>query len=278
MITELVLDSHLGPASVVSAGAPSPSPAASWRDFYVWSDTPDKYRDARIIFKDFETSNWTWDPVAKALLLAPLLFASARVSITTTRPCVRRCSTWWISGSAWASTDCASTPCPICTSAKAPTARTCPRRTPSCKSCARTVDENFADRMLLAEANQWPEDAVAYFGDGDECHMAFHFPLMPRMFMAARMEDRFPDRRHLAADAADPAELPVGAVPAQPRRADARDGHRRRARLHVSRLRRRIRQARINLGIRRRLAPLLGNDRRLIEMMNGLLSRCRARR
>ncbi len=75
--------------------------------------------------------------------------------------------------------------------------------------------------MLLAEANQWPEDAIAYFGDGDECHMAFHFPLMPRLFMALRMEDRFPIIDILQADAADSRELPVGAVPAQPRRADA---------------------------------------------------------
>ncbi len=128
----------------------------------------------------------------------------------------------------------------------------------------------FQDRMLLAEANQWPEDAVAYFGDGDECHMAFHFPLMPRMFMALRMEDRFPIVDILAADARHPRDLPVGALPAQPRRADPGDGHRRGARLHVPGLRRRPR-ARINLGIRRRLAPLLGNDRRKIELMNSLL-------
>ena len=125
--------------------------------------------------------------------------------------------------------------------------------------------------MLLAEANQWPEDAVAYFGDGDECHMAFHFPLMPRLFMAIQHGGPLPDRRHPGADAGHPRDLPVGAVPAQPRRADAGDGDRRGARLHVPRLRRATAQARINLGIRRRLAPLLGNDRRKIELMNGLL-------
>jgi maltose alpha-D-glucosyltransferase / alpha-amylase len=91
--------------------------------------------------------------------------------------------------------------------------------------------------MLLAEANQWPEDAAEYFGDGDECHMNFHFPLMPRLFMAVRMEDRFPIIDILAADPGDPRRLPVGAVPAQPRRAHARDGHRRGARLHVPRVR-----------------------------------------
>ncbi len=124
--------------------------------------------------------------------------------------------------------------------------------------------------MLLAEANQWPEDAVAYFGDGDECHMAFHFPLMPRLFMAMQMEDRFPIVDILDADAGDPRgrqwaiflrnhdELTLEMVTDEERdymyRVYADDP-----------------QARINLGIRRRLAPLLGNDRRRIELMNGLL-------
>ena len=105
------------------------------------------------------------------------------------------------------------------------------------KALRAHVDEKFPDRMLLAEANQWPEDAVAYFGDGDECHMAFHFPLMPRLFMALHMEDRFPIIDILEQTPADPRELPVGHVPAQPRRADAGDGHRRGARLHVPGLR-----------------------------------------
>ena len=105
------------------------------------------------------------------------------------------------------------------------------------------VDARFEDRMLLAEANQWPEDAAAYFGDGDECHMNFHFPIMPRMFMAIHMEDRFPILDILAQTPQIPRHLPVGAVPAQPRRADAGDGDRRGARLHVPRLRPRQRDA-----------------------------------
>ena len=137
----------------------------------------------------------------------------------------------------WASTGCGWTPCPISTSARAPTARTCPRRTRSSRSSAGTSTKRFQDRMLLAEANQWPEDAVAYFGDGDECHMAFHFPLMPRLFMAIHMEDRFPIIDILRQTPPIPDILPVGAVPAQPRRADAGDGDRRGARLHVPRLR-----------------------------------------
>ncbi len=94
------------------------------------------------------------------------------------------------------------------------------------------VDARFADRMLLAEANQWPEDAVAYFGDGDECHMAFHFPVMPRIFVAIHLEDRFPLDRHPDADSAAAAGVPVGALPPQPRRADPGDGRRRGARRH----------------------------------------------
>jgi maltose alpha-D-glucosyltransferase/alpha-amylase len=132
------------------------------------------------------------------------------------------------------------------------------------------VDKHFPDRMLLAEANQWPEDAIAYMGDGDTCHMAFHFPLMPRMFMAARQEDRFPMVDILAETPSSPPEcqwalflrnhdeLTLEMVTDEERdymyRAYAQDP-----------------QARVNVGIRRRLAPLLGNDRKLIEMMNGLL-------
>ena len=94
------------------------------------------------------------------------------------------------------------------------------------KQLRKQVDQKFRNRMLLAEANQWPEDAVAYFGGGDECHMAFHFPVMPRMFMSLRMEDRFPIVDILAQTPAIPGDLPVGDVPSQSRRTDARDGHR----------------------------------------------------
>ena len=105
------------------------------------------------------------------------------------------------------------------------------------KRVRKEIDENYPDRVLLAEANQWPADVVEYFGDGDECQMAFHFPVMPRMFMAVRREEAVADLRDPRADPDDPRQLPVGPVPAQPRRADARDGHRRGARLHVRRVR-----------------------------------------
>ena len=138
------------------------------------------------------------------------------------------------------------------------------------KELRRHVDERYPDRMLLAEANQWPEDAAAYFGDGDECHMAFHFPLMPRLFMAIRMEDRFPivdilqqtpsipDNAQWALFLRNHDELTLEMVTDEDRDYMYRTyGHDPRAR--------------INLGIRRRLAPLLNNDRRRIELMNALL-------
>ena len=167
-------------------------PGSPERDFYVWSDTPERYRDARIIFKDFEHSNWSWDPRGQRVLLAPLLRAPAGPQLREPRRARGAARASSTSGSAWASTACGSTPCRTSTRRRAPTARTCPRRTPSCKKLRAHIDAKFDDRMLLAEANQWPEDAAAYFGEGDECHMNFHFPLMPRMFMAIHMEDRFP--------------------------------------------------------------------------------------
>ena len=132
------------------------------------------------------------------------------------------------------------------------------------------MDERYPGRMLLAEANQWPEDAAEYFGDGDECHMAFHFPLMPRLFMAIQMEDRFPIIDILQ----QTPEIPEGCQWALFLRNhdeltlemvtdEERD--------YMYRMYAHEREARINLGIRRRLAPLLGNDRSKIELMNGLL-------
>ena len=160
--------------------------------------------------------------------------------------------------------------CRTCSSARAPTARTCRRRTRFLSELRAHIDENFGDKMLLAEANQWPEDAAAYFGDGDECHMNFHFPLMPRLFMAVEREDRSPIVDILEQTPILPPpcqwaiflrnhdELTLEMVTDEERdymyRTYALDA-----------------KARINLGIRRRLAPLMGNNRRKIELMNALL-------
>ena len=134
----------------------------------------------------------------------------------------------------------------------------------------RRSTRDCADQMLLAEANQWPNDVRPYFGDGDECQMAFHFPLMPRIFMALRQEDRMPIIDIMAADAGHPPQLPVGPLPAQPRRADARDGDRRGARLHVPGVQRRPPHAH-QRGHPPPPGAADGNNRRRIELLNSLL-------
>lgn len=239
------------------------------RDWYVWSDTPDRYRDARVIFKDFETSNWTWDPVAGAYFWHR--FYSHQPDLNFDAPAVRaallKITEFWLeAGVDGLRLDAI----PYLYERDGTNGENLPETHAFLKELRSHVDRRFADRMLLAEANQWPEDSVAYFGDGDECHMSFHFPLMPRMFMALRMEDRDPILDVLEQTPEIPAnaqwalflrnhdELTLEMVTEEERdymyRVYAADP-----------------QARINLGIRRRLAPLLGNDRRRIELMNGLL-------
>ena len=148
---------------------------------------------------------------AGAVLLAPLLSPPARPQLRQPRGPARRCSTSCASGWTSASTAFASTPCPTSTSATARTARTSTRRTSSSSEVRETVDDEYPDRVLLAEANQWPADVVEYFGDGDECHMAFHFPVMPRMFMAAAPRGGDADPRDPRPDAAHPRRTASGA-------------------------------------------------------------------
>ncbi|MFA6045784.1 MAG: maltose alpha-D-glucosyltransferase [Phycisphaerales bacterium] len=239
------------------------------RNFYVWSDTPDLYREARIIFKDFERSNWTWDPVAEQYFWHR--FYSHQPDLNFDNPAVHRavldvCDHWMKMGVDGVRLDAI----PYLYE----------RDSTSCENLEEThaflrkfrahVDKHWPGRMLLAEANQWPEDAVAYFGKGDECHMAFHFPLMPRLFMSLRMEDRFPIIDILDQTPAIPQscqwamflrnhdELTLEMVTDEERD-------------YMYRVYASDHQARINLGIRRRLAPLLSNNRRKIELMNALL-------
>jgi len=239
------------------------------RDFYVWSDTPEKFKDARIIFKDFETSNWAYDPIAKAYYWHR--FYSHQPDLNYDNPAVWDAifplvDYWFQMGVDGLRLDAI----PYLYEREGTSCENLPETHAFLKALRRHVDEKFPGKMFLAEANQWPEDAVAYFGDGDECHTAFHFPLMPRMFMAIRTEDRFPIIDILDQTPAIPEscqwclflrnhdELTLEMVTDEERdymyRAYAADT-----------------QARINLGIRRRLAPLLGNNRRRIELMNGLL-------
>jgi maltose alpha-D-glucosyltransferase/alpha-amylase len=244
-------------------------PGTAARDFYVWSETNQRYQDARIIFKDFETSNWTWDHVANAYYWHR--FYSHQPDLNFDNPRVKEAilkalDFWLEMGMDGVRLDAI----PYLFEREGTNGENLPETHEFLKEMRRHVDTNFPNRMLLAEANQWPEDAVSYFGQGDECNMAFHFPLMPRLFMSIRMEDRFPIVDILAQTPSIPDsaqwalflrnhdELTLEMVTDEERdymyRAYTQD-----------------RLARINLGIRRRLAPLLGNDRKRIELMNGLL-------
>jgi maltose alpha-D-glucosyltransferase / alpha-amylase len=247
------------------------APAGSvWRSFYVWSDSPERYREARIIFKDFEPSNWTWDHVARQYYWHR--FFAHQPDLNWEQPQVRkamlRVIDFWFGdvGVDGLRLDAV----PYLFEREGTNCENLPETHAALKALRSHIDERHTEKMLLAEANQWPEDAVAYFGGGDECHTAFHFPLMPRMFMALRTEDRYPIVDMLEQTPAIPEtcqwvlflrnhdELTLEMVTDEERdymyRSYAQDA-----------------QARINLGIRRRLAPLLGNNRRKIELMHGLL-------
>src|ERR1700726_167456 len=190
VITELIINhtSDQHPWFQAARAAPAGSPE---REFYVWSDTDQKYRDARIIFTDTEKSNWTWDPLAKAYYWHR--FFSHQPDLNFDNPAVHEavekvCDFWLAMGVDGLRLDAV----PYLYEREGTNCENLPETHAFLKKLRRHVDERFRDRMLLAEANQWPEDAVAYFGAGDECNMAFHFPLMPRLFMAINMEDRFP--------------------------------------------------------------------------------------
>ncbi|TVR71433.1 MAG: maltose alpha-D-glucosyltransferase [Sphaerobacteraceae bacterium] len=268
VITELVCN-HTSDQHPWFQRARNAPPGSAHRDFYVWSDTPQKYEDVRIIFKDFEHSNWTWDPVAKAYFWhrfyshqPDLNFDNPRVQTEI----IKAMDFWFDAGVDGLRLDAI----PYLYEREGTNSENLPETHEFLKKLRTHVDEKYEDRMLLAEANQWPEDAVAYFGDGDECHMSFHFPLMPRMFMGIRMEDRYPiidileqtpdipENSQWAIFLRNHDELTLEMV------TDEERDYMYRVYAHDP-------QMRINLGIRRRLAPLLGNNRRRIELMNGLL-------
>jgi maltose alpha-D-glucosyltransferase/alpha-amylase len=270
VITELVVN-HTSDQHPWFQRSRRAKPKTAWRDFYVWSDTPDKYRDARIIFRDFEPSNWTWDPVANSYFWHR--FYSHQPDLNYDNPQVAReimrvLDFWLDMGVDGLRLDAV----PYLYERESTSCENLSETHDYLKTLRRHVDEKYGDRMLLAEANQWPEDAVSYFGSGkgDECHMAFHFPLMPRIFMAVRMEDRVPIVDILQQTPAIPEtsqwalflrnhdELTLEMVTDEERDYMYR--------VYASQT-----KARINLGIRRRLAPLLGNDRKRIELLKLLL-------
>jgi maltose alpha-D-glucosyltransferase / alpha-amylase len=268
VITELVLNHTSDQHPWFQRARRAPAGSVE-RDFYVWSDTPDKFLGARIIFKDFETSNWTWDPVAKAYYWHR--FYSHQPDLNFDNPAVWEAvfpvvDFWLGMGVDGMRLDAI----PYLYEREGTNCENLTETHAFLKALRAHIDQKFSNRMFLAEANQWPEDAVAYFGAADECHMAFHFPLMPRLFMSLHQEDRFPILDILAQTPVIPEtcqwclflrnhdELTLEMVTDEERdymyRAYADDP-----------------EARINLGIRHRLAPLLSNDRRRIELMNMLL-------
>jgi maltose alpha-D-glucosyltransferase / alpha-amylase len=268
IITELVLNhtSDQHPWFQAARHAPPGSPK---RNYYVWSDSPDRYAGARIIFTDTETSNWTWDPVAKQYFWHR--FFSHQPDLNYDNPHVERAVTrvmkfWLDQGVDGLRLDAI----PYLIEREGTSSENLRETHEVIRRIRKVIDERYADRMLLAEANQWPEDVCDYFGSGDECHMAYHFPLMPRMYMAIAQEDRFPITEIIDQTPDIPGacqwaiflrnhdELTLEMVTSEERdfmysmyAADA--------------------QARLNLGIRRRLAPLLDHDIDRIQLMNGLL-------
>ncbi|MCP1365169.1 maltose alpha-D-glucosyltransferase, partial [Halomonas sp. BBD48] len=268
VITELVIN-HTSDQHEWFQRARRAPPGSPERDFYVWSDTDQKYPGTRIIFLDTESSNWTWDPVAGAYFWHR--FYSHQPDLNFDNPQVLdevlKVMEYWLDmGVDGLRLDAI----PYLVEREGTNNENLPETHDVLKKIRAVIDERYPDRMLLAEANQWPEDTRPYFGDGDECHMAFHFPLMPRMYMALAQEDRFPITDILRQTPEIPAtcqwaiflrnhdELTLEMVTDKER--DYLWNH-----YAVDR------RARINLGIRRRLAPLLERDRRRVELLNSLL-------
>src|SRR3984885_1798707 len=268
VITELVIN-HTSDQHPWFQRARKAKPGSPWRNFYVWSDSDQKYAGTRIIFLDTERSNWTWDPVAGQYYWHR--FYSHQPDLNYDNPQVLKTvlsvMRYWLQlGVDGLRLDAV----PYLVEREGTNNENLPETHQILKRFRAEVDEAFPGRMLLAEVNQWPEDCKEYFGNGDECHMAFHFPLMPRMYMAIAREDRFPVTDIMRQTPAIPEtcqwaiflrnhdELTLEMVTDSERdylwETYAAD-----------------RRARINLGIRRRLAPLLQRDRRRIELMNSLL-------
>ena len=239
------------------------------RDWYVWSDTDDRYRDARIIFLDTELSNWAWDPISKSYYWHR--FFSHQPDLNFDNPGVREAiwqvmKFWLDAGVDGFRLDAV----PYLVEREGTSCENLPETHEILRDLRRRLDQVFPGKMLLAEANQWPADVSAYFGQGDEFHMAFHFPLMPRMFMALKLEDRkpiieilqrtpqIPDTCQWCIFLRNHDELTLEMVTDVERDYMYDEYARDKA-------------ARINMGIRRRLAPLMDNDRRRIELLNGLL-------
>lgn len=268
VITELVINhtSDQHPWFQKARKAPKGSAA---RNFYVWTDNPEQYADARIIFQDFEKSNWTWDPIAQQYYWHR--FFHHQPDLNYDNPAVQEevfkiLDFWCEMGVDGFRLDAV----PYLFEREGTNCENLPETHAFLKKLRKHVDEKYPGTLLLAEANMWPEDSASYFGNGDECQMNYHFPVMPRMFMAIKMEDRYPitdiyDQTPAIPDICqwgiflrNHDELTLEMVTDEERD-------------YMYRVYVKDPQARINLGIRHRLAPLMENDRRKIELLNYLL-------
>ena len=268
VITELVLN-HTSDTHAWFQRARHAPKGSKEREYYVWTDNPDQYKDVRIIFQDFENSNWTWDPIADQYFWHR--FFHHQPDLNYDNPLVQEevfkiIDYWCKMGVDGFRLDAV----PYLFEREGTNGENLPETHTFLKKLRRHIDERYPGTVLLAEANMWPEDAASYFGNGDECQMNYHFPVMPRMFMALQMEDHYPITDIFDQTPDIPAtcqwaiflrnhdELTLEMVTDEERdymyKVYARDP-----------------KARINLGIRHRLAPLLENNRRKIELLNSLL-------
>jgi len=244
-------------------------PNSPERDFYVWSQTDQLFKDARIIFTDTEKSNWTWDEVAKSYYWHR--FFSHQPDLNFDNPVVieevLKAMRFWLDMGVDALRMDA---IPYLVERDGTTCENLPETHVAIKKIRAAIDKDYDNRLILAEANQWPTDVRPYFGDGDECHMAFHFPLMPRIYMALRQEDRLPITDIMAQTPAIPDNCQWGLflrnhdeLTLEMVTADERD--------YMYLAYSADPRMRVNVGIRRRLAPLVDNNRRRIELLNSLL-------
>ncbi len=268
IITELVINhtSDQHPWFQRARRSPKGSPE---RNYYVWTDDPTKYKDVRIIFQDFESSNWTWDPVAGQYYWHR--FFHHQPDLNYDNPVVQQevfeiLNFWCRMGVDGFRLDAV----PYLFEREGTNGENLPETHAFLKKLRKHIDDNFPGTLLLAEANMWPEDSAAYFGDGDECHMNYHFPVMPRMFMALQTEDRYPitdifdqtpeipETCQWAIFLRNHDELTLEMVTDEERD-------------YMYKVYVKDPKARINLGIRHRLAPLMGNNRKKIQLLNYLL-------
>jgi maltose alpha-D-glucosyltransferase/alpha-amylase len=268
VITELVIN-HTSDQHPWFQRARNAKKGSKHRDFYVWSDDPTKYKDVRIIFTDTEQSNWSWDPVAQQYYWHR--FFSHQPDLNYDNPEVQKevfkvLEYWFELGVDGFRLDAV----PYLFEREGTNGENLPETHDFLKKLRTHVDGKYQGKLLLAEANMWPEDSAAYFGNGDECHMNYHFPIMPRLFMSVKMEDRYPiidifnqtpeipENCQWAMFLRNHDELTLEMVTDEERD-------------YMYKVYTKDPMARINLGIRHRLAPLLGNDRNKIELMNVLL-------